>query len=172
MRALSPEDAEALFVKIYCGISEALRRLSVQVKLLLDITSGMKKTPSDVLRSVQSQGSIGIPAVRSPSISMGCNLQEKMTQALDMSSLLVQTVDRTQSEMTKVLRVRTEQTVRLGLADFLSYVTLNRLFVNECEAISGHSGVAPKGVVNNQIQDFIPLLQEVEKQKLVQKMEY
>lgn len=95
-----------------------------------------------------------------------------MTQALDMSSLLVQAVDKTQSEMTKVLRVRTEQTVRLGLADLLSYFTLDCLFVNECEEISGHPGLTPKGVVNNQIQDFILLLHEVEKQKLVQNMEY
>lgn len=70
-----------------------------------------------------------------------------------------------------MLRVRTEQTVRLVLTDFLSYFTLNRLFVNECEAVSGHSGEAVKGIVNNQIHDFIPLLHEVEKQKLVQKIE-
>lgn len=74
--------------------------------------------------------------------------------------------------MTKVLRVRTEQTVRLGLTDSLSYFTLNRLFVNECEAVSGHSGTALKDVANNQILDFIPFLHEVEKQKLVQKMEF
>lgn len=162
LRALSPGDAEALLVKVYCGICEALRRLSVQVKLLLDITSGTKKTASDMLRSVQNPGSMGNPAVRSPSLSVGCKLQEEMTQALDMSSLLVQAVDKTQSEMTKVLRVRTEQTVRLRLGDFLSYFTINRQFVNECEAISGHPGLAFKGVVNNQIQDFILLLHEVE----------
>ncbi|RAO67171.1 uncharacterized protein BHQ10_003183 [Talaromyces amestolkiae] len=171
LRALSPEDAEAFFVKVYCGIGEALRRLSVQVKVLLDFTSGMKETPKNVLTPVQSQGSTGNLAVHPPSLSMECNPQEEMTQALDMSSLLEQAVDKTQSELTKVLRVRTEQTVRLGLTDFLSYFTLNRLFVNECEAVSGNSGVALKGVVNNQLHDFIPLLHEVEKQKLVQKME-
>ncbi|EER45053.1 conserved hypothetical protein [Histoplasma capsulatum H143] len=84
----------------------------------------------------------------------------------------VQAVDKAQSEMTKVLRVRTEQKVRLRLTDFLSYFTLNRLFVNECEAVSGHSGTALKDVANNQILGFIPFLHEVEKQKLVQKMEF
>ncbi|KAK2796933.1 hypothetical protein FQN49_009001, partial [Arthroderma sp. PD_2] len=144
LRALSPMEAQALFVKVYCGIGEALRRLSVQIKLLLDITGG---------------------------ISVGCNLQEGMAQTLDLSSLLVQAVDKGQSEMTKVLRVRAEQTIRLGMTDFLRYFTLSRLFVNECETVSGHSGAALKGAVNNQIHDFITLLQEVEKQKLVQKME-
>ncbi|KAF2254801.1 Vps54-domain-containing protein [Trematosphaeria pertusa] len=126
LRALSPEDAEAFFVKVYCGIGEALRRLGVQVKVLLNITSSMKKTPSIVLTP------------------------EEMTQALNMSSLLGQAVDKAQSETTKVLRVRTEQTVRLGLTDFLSYFTLNRLFVNK----------SLKGVVDNQIHDFVPLLHE------------
>ncbi|KAM5496030.1 hypothetical protein McaMca56_005061 [Microsporum canis] len=136
LRALNPEDSEALFVRIYCGIGEALRRLNVQIKVLLDITSGMKTT-----------------------------------QTLDMSSLLIQAVDKAESEMTKVLRVRTEQTIRLGSTDFLRYFTLNRLFVNECEAVSGHSRAALRGVVNNQIHDFIPLLHVEEKQKLAQKME-
>lgn len=171
LRALSPEDAEALLVKVYCGIGEALRRLSVQVKVLLDITSDMKKNPNNVITTVQIPGSIEKLAVRSTSPSMGCTLQEEMTQALDMSSLLVQAVNKTQSEMTKVLRVRHEQTVRLGLTDFLSYFTLNRLFVNECEAVSGHFGAALKDAVNNQIHNFIPLLHETETQKLMQKME-
>ncbi|KAF3484351.1 uncharacterized protein GIQ15_03675 [Arthroderma uncinatum] len=170
MRALSPEDAEAFFVEVYCGIGEALRRLHVQIKVLLDITSGMTNTRSNVLTPIQTPKSMGNPAVHSPSLSIGCNLPE-MTQTLDMSSLLVQAVDKAQSEMAKVLHVRAEQTVRLGLADFLSFFTLNRLFVNECEAVSGHSGAALKGIVNNQMYDFIPLLHEVEKQKLLQKLE-
>ncbi|KAJ5282027.1 Vps54-like protein-domain-containing protein [Penicillium chrysogenum] len=151
LRALSPDDAEAFFVKVYCGIGEALRRFTVQVKVLLDITSGIK-TSNNVLTSVQSPGSKGNPTSRSPSLSMGYNLQEEITHALDISSLLEQAVDKAQSEITKVLRVRAEQTVHLGLTDFLSYFTLNRLFVNECEAVSGHSG-------------------EALKQKLVQKIE-
>ncbi|CAG8289914.1 unnamed protein product [Penicillium nalgiovense] len=147
LRALSLEDAEAFFVKVYCGIGEALRRLSVRVKVLLDIISGMK-TSNNVFTPVQSLGSKGDPAVRSPSLSMGYNLQEEITQALNISTLLVQVVDKAQSEITKVLRVRTEQT-----------------------AVSGHFGEAVKGIVNNQIHDFIPLLHEAEKQKLVQKIE-
>jgi vacuolar protein sorting-associated protein 54 len=56
--------------------------------------------------------------------------------------------------------------VCLRLADFLKYFILNRLFVNECEAVSGYLGVALKGVVNSQIYDFILFLHEIEKQKL------
>ncbi|EZF34598.1 hypothetical protein H109_07514 [Trichophyton interdigitale MR816] len=56
--ALSPEDAEALFVKVYCGLGEKLRRLSVQIKILLDITSSITKAPEKAL---------------SPGPSVGCN---------------------------------------------------------------------------------------------------
>lgn len=147
-RALSPEDAEAFFVKVYCGTGEALRRLSVKIKVLLDITSG-RKTSSDILTPVQQiPRSKANPAIRSPSLSMGCGVQEEVTQSLDMSSLLVQAVDKAQSDITKVLRVKTKQTGRLRLTKFLSYVTLNRLFINECEATSGHAGEALKDVVN------------------------
>jgi vacuolar protein sorting-associated protein 54 len=41
LRALEAEDAHAMLMKIYAGVSEGLRRLSVQVKILLDVTSGM-----------------------------------------------------------------------------------------------------------------------------------
>lgn len=41
LRALDAEDAHAMLMKIYAGVSEGLRRLSVQVKILLDVTSGM-----------------------------------------------------------------------------------------------------------------------------------
>lgn len=170
LRALTPEDAEEFFVKVYCGIGEALRRLGVQLKVLLDVTSGMKKPPSSAA-NVQSPGRTNSSSGRATSPSPGHTLQEELTQALDMSSLLGQAVDKAQSETTKVLKVRNEQTTHLRLVDFLRYFTLNRLFTNECEAVSGRSGAALKGVVNNQIYEFIPLLHEAEKRKLAQKME-
>ncbi|EGD92552.1 hypothetical protein TESG_00125 [Trichophyton tonsurans CBS 112818] len=154
LRALSPE--EALFVKVYCRLGETLRRLSVQIKILLDITSSITRAPEKAL---------------SPGPSVGCNPPEEMTQPLDISSLLVQAVDKIESEMTKVLRVRTEQTVHLGLVNFLRYFKLNRLFMNQCEVISGHSGAAIRGAVNDQIHDFISLLHKVQMEKLAQKMD-
>jgi vacuolar protein sorting-associated protein 54 len=88
-----------------------------------------------------------------------------------MPSLLEQAVDKAQSEMAKVLRVRTEQTINLGFDQFLTYFTLNRLFVNECEAISGHAGTTFKGVTNHHFQRFLTLFHEMERQKLAQSME-
>lgn len=105
LRALSPEDAEAFLVKVYCKMNEVLRRLGVQLKISIDVMSSMDK-------------------------SSEYNSPEELAQAFDIPNLLDQTIEKAQSEMTKVLRVRNEQTVRLGLSDFWRYFTLNRLFVN------------------------------------------
>ncbi|KAJ5577391.1 uncharacterized protein N7459_006355 [Penicillium hispanicum] len=156
LRALSPEDAEAFFVKVYCGIGEALRRLSVQVK----VSPRYNERHKDFKQRTYSRPRPGKQGQSGFSF----------TQPFDRI-LLEQAVGKAQSEIIKVMRVRTEQTVRLGLTGFLRYFTLNRLFVNECEAVSGHSGETLKGVVNNQIHDFILVLHEAEKQKLGQKME-
>lgn len=62
-----------------------------------------------------------------------------MHQVLDMSSLLGQAVDIAQTQITKLLKVRTEQTIHLPLSSFLRYFALNRLFADECEAVSGRA---------------------------------
>ncbi|KAI1912770.1 hypothetical protein LOZ65_005945 [Ophidiomyces ophidiicola] len=105
LRALSSEDAEAFFVKVYCGIDKALRRLSVQIKVqvLLDITSGINKMPSTIRTPVETLGN------------------------------------------------------RANFADY-------------SPSVSANSGGALKDIVYKQVDSFIRLLHEVEKQKLVQNM--
>ncbi|KAK5004350.1 hypothetical protein LTR60_006577, partial [Cryomyces antarcticus] len=88
-----------------------------------------------------------------------------------MSSLLGQAVDVAQTQITKILKVRAEQSVRLPLQRFLRYFTLNRLFADECEAVSGRSGAPLKGVINQQIGDFVHILGELEKQRIAQKLD-
>ncbi|KAF2841306.1 Vps54-domain-containing protein [Patellaria atrata CBS 101060] len=175
LRALDPETAEELYTRIYTGVGEALRRLSVQIKVLLDVTSGVTTPPpSGGLRSppkspnfTAMDGYLGKPLNTKPDM----NLQEELLQALDMSSLLGQAVDVAHTQITKILRVRAEQTVRLPLQRFLRYFVLNRSFADECEAISGRSGAGLKGVVQNQITEYVSLFGELEKQRLLQRME-
>lgn len=176
LRALEPADAEELFVKIYADVGEALRRLSIQVKVLLDVTSGVGTPPvsGGGLRSPPRSPNIGSidgymnAGGSNPSTH---NLQEELMQALDMSSLLGQAVDAAQTQITKILKVRSESTVHLPLHRFLRYFNLNRLFADECEAVSGRSGAALKGVVNGHIGEFVSFMGETEKQQLAQAME-
>jgi len=88
-----------------------------------------------------------------------------------MSNLLGQAVDIAQDKIVKVLRVRSEQSTHLSVENFLRYFTLNLLFANECEAVSGRSGTALKNVVNGHIKDFVQQHGESERQSLATGME-
>ncbi|KAK0928347.1 hypothetical protein LTR91_001382 [Friedmanniomyces endolithicus] len=174
LRAMDAEDAEKLLVNVYTAVGEALRRVSTQTKVLLDVTSSMSpasqpgsppKSPglgprSPSLPSMDEQLSNGMSNGNSsiPRRTTDNNVQDELSQALDMSSLLVQAVDAAQGQITKVLKVRNEQTIRLSTPRFLRYFTLKRLFADECEAVSGQGGLALKGIINAQISGFVQVL--------------
>lgn len=159
LRALDPEAAEELLIKVYTTVGEALRRLGVQVKVLLDVTLSIEapKTPA------------GVPV--SDPMSPTNQFRDEVTQALDLSSLLGQAVDVVQTQITKVLRVRSEQNSRLPLQEFLRYFALNRMFADECEAVSSRGGEALKDVVNTNVRDFLQFFAEAEKLSVVQTLE-
>ncbi|RYN36785.1 hypothetical protein AA0112_g4692 [Alternaria arborescens] len=176
LRAMDPEDAEVFFANIFTDIGEALRRLSTLIKVLLDVTSGVTPPPasagglrspprSPYMHSIDDYMGNGVPA---PSSN---DLQMELMQALDMSSLLGQAVDAAQTQITKLLKVRSEATANLPLERFLRYFHICRLFADECEAVSGRSGAALKGVVNTHINDFVSKFGDFEKQELVKAMD-
>ncbi|KAL2037802.1 hypothetical protein N7G274_009527 [Stereocaulon virgatum] len=103
--------------------------------------------------------------------SRGTVQQEDIQQTLDMSNLLGQAVDIAQAQITKILKVRSEQNTRLPLPRFLRYFNLNRLFADECEAVSGRGGMTLKTVVHTHIKDFVHLAGDMERQTLVQAMD-
>ncbi|KAJ5223332.1 hypothetical protein N7468_007874 [Penicillium chermesinum] len=168
LRALDPEDAYSMLVAVYTGISECLRRLSTQVKILLDIASGLEN-PAVVSRSPNPQIQESNRANTESSAS--AMAQDEILQVLDMSSLLGQAVDIAQSQITKVLKVRSEQTAQLPKEDFLKYFTLNRLFADECEAISGRGGTALRTIVGSQIREFISRFSESQRHRIVEVMD-
>lgn len=176
LRALDGEDGEELLTNIYVGVTETLRRLSTQVKVLLDIASSLTDLP-------MGDAALKSPPVRSPVTSPrpdryvgtptgpSFELQEELHKALDVGNLLAQAVDVANEKIVKILKVRSEQATNLPLDLFLRYFTLNLYFANECEAISGRSGTSLKTVVNGHIVDFVQRHREVEMQKLAQGME-
>ena len=157
LRALDAEDGEELLARIYVGVSETLRRVTTQTKVLLDIASEVGDP--------QGTANAKSPSVRSPIASpnlgriqqdlSGFEIQEELHKALDLGNLLGQAVDGGHDKIIRILRVRSEQTVNLELTQFLRYFTLNLFFANECESISGRSGTALKTLVNNQIKEFV-----------------
>jgi vacuolar protein sorting-associated protein 54 len=138
LRALDTENAETQFSNIYVSVTEFLRRLKVQSELLLDVACAVGESQNDIHSS------------------------------LDIANLLGQAVDIAQETIIKLLRIRSEQVKILPPDHFLRYFTLSRLFVNECEAISGRPGTSVKNVINDQIKDFIVSQRDREIQLLVQ----
>ncbi|KAF4452515.1 hypothetical protein F53441_4627 [Fusarium austroafricanum] len=176
LRALDPEDGEDLLIKIYIGVAETLRRLTTQVKVLLEITSCLTENPQgEGLMSPTVKSPITSPRPdRFPSNPMNSatfEVQEELHKSLDVTNLLGQAVDVAIEKIVKVLKVRAEQTAQLPLTLFLRYFTLNLYFATECESISGRSGTSLKNVVNGHIKDFVQRNRDVEMQKLAQGME-
>lgn len=177
LRAMDPADAEEFFTNIFTDVGEVLRRLSTQVKVLLDVTSGVTTPPASAgglrspPRSPYSQNNIdGYIGSGTPQPASN-DLQMELMQALDMSSLLGQAVDAAQTQITKLLKVRSEATADLPLERFLRYFNLCRLFADECEAVSGRSGAALKSIVNNHITAFVSKYGDFEKQELAKAMD-
>ncbi|KAJ9616949.1 hypothetical protein H2200_000669 [Cladophialophora chaetospira] len=172
LRALEADDWYHMLSTIYTNISEGLRRLSVQVKILLDITSNL---PESMVRSPpRSPDPASIDKVVSPQPGRPraiSSVQTEMQQALDLSSLLGEGVDLAQAQITKVVKVRSQQNSELPLVDFLRYFTLNRLFADECEAISGRSGTGLKTVLDAQIKDFVARFADTQKHEVVRVMD-
>jgi vacuolar protein sorting-associated protein 54 len=181
LRALDHEDAEKMLIDIYTSVGEALRRLSTQTKVLLDVTSQMQSPPSESRKSLE--GTRSPPrspmmssmneklANGSPILPPRINVQDDLSQALDMSSLLGLAVDTAQTQITRVLKVRNEQSTHLSKSQFLRYFTLNRLFADECEAVSGRGGLALRGVINSQITGFVSALGQIECSRISDKLD-
>lgn len=176
LRSLEPEDAEDMLKKIYSNVGETLRRLGTQVKVVLDITSSFSSAPATKPpRSPMSPPAanwdsyIGVAPFNSA--ILGTSQQEDIQQTLDMSNLLGQAVDIAQAQITKILKVRSEQSTRLPMPQFLRYFHLNRLFADECEAVSGRGGIALKTVVNAHIIDYVHHAADAERQNLVAGMD-
>lgn len=172
LRALDPEDAETLLRKIYIGVGETLRRVGTQMKVLLDVTSSFGDGGAGSgMRSPPRSPNMAAIDARLQSNLRSREIQEEMHVALDMSNLLGQAVDIAQEKILKVLKVRSEQSTGLPVEHFLRYFTLNLLFANECEAVSGRSGTALKTLVNGHIKDYVKQLGESERQALATGME-
>ena len=175
LRDMEFEDAEGMLRNMYANVGEALRRLGIQVKVILDITSTFNSGPSRKAKSPLSPPLVNMNDYMNMSGVQNATKvniqQEDIQQALDMSSLLGQAVDIAQSQITKILKVRSDQSTHLPLGGFLQYFHLNRLFADECEAVSGRSGMALKTVVNSHIKEFVQQAGDAERQKLIQSMD-
>lgn len=176
LRSLGPADAEDLLVRIYTGVSELIRRLGTQQKMLLDVTMRMGETGVGGMLSprLEQGGFSGISGDKSPrsaspdlartnSFPFHPNTVNGFPPPpvtgdainMDISDLISSAVEIAQSQIVKIVKVRTEQVTSYSPEWFLRYLTLNRLFTQECEAVSVRVGSGLQNAVSAQIREFL-----------------
>ena len=155
LRSLGPADSEDLLVRIYTSVSELVRRLGTQQKMLLDVTMRMGET---------GVGGMLSPRLEQNGFSGVTNGEQNPNGgpepiSMDISDLISSAVEIAQSQIVKIVKVRSEQVTVYGTDWFLRYFTLNRLFTQECEAVSVRVGSGLQNAVSAQIRDFLNLWQ-------------
>ena len=171
LRALDPEAAEDMLAQSYTSVGEVLRGLGAQLKVLLDVTSGISGDETVISAEESILQGNDYPTTYKADRNHLHDLQQALMEALDMSGLLGQAIDAAQTQIIKLLKARSEQCAQLPFPHFLRYVTINRLFADECEGISGRSGENFKSIVNSHIMEFVSIMGNREKQELAQTME-
>ncbi|KIH87743.1 vacuolar protein sorting-associated protein [Sporothrix brasiliensis 5110] len=158
IRALDAVEAERLLASIFIGVTETLRRLQTQAGILLDVAYTMQEAQEAADAGEAND-------VRS-------ERQQEMHMALNLPGLLGDAVDASHESISKILRVRSEQSTRLPLDDFLRYVALTRLFGDACEAVAGRAGASSlQASLDSHIHDFVAAHHDREIQALTQAMD-
>jgi vacuolar protein sorting-associated protein 54 len=184
LRALSPRDSEDMLCSIYVKFAEAIRRVTTQAKVLLDVASSLAdggpdgpgfksppiRSPLASPRPDTMMTSMMSMHQRRPSVS-GFEIQEELHLAMELPRLTNQSVEVVQERIGWLLRVLSEQVTSLSLPWFLRYYTLNLLFVHECEAICGQGSTALTSLVTGHIKEFVQKHGDGENRELAQGME-
>lgn len=136
IRALTPKEFEDMLLGIYTQISEALRRLTIHQKLLLEIA----------LDSI-SDITVG---------NISNELQPDSIVQLDITDAITSAIEISQRRMAKIMNARELQNSCVTLDYFLRLYSLNTMFLDECELISGGRLVNPvlQDIIRVQFQKF------------------
>lgn len=158
LAALDAASAEELVYQTYTSVGEVLRRLGTQIKVILDVTTNILPLPPARHGTNSQAGSPdterALPS-KSRQRSNSATLRDELASVLDITAILGQAVDVGTYYITRVLRARSDATIHLPLDHFIRYIAINRLFLNECEAISGRPDSSITSVVDGQIRSFV-----------------
>ncbi|TGZ82016.1 Vps54-domain-containing protein [Ascodesmis nigricans] len=169
-RALGPADAEDLFVKIYTSMSELIRRLGTQQKLLLDVTMQM---------GVTDIGGFLSPRLEQPSFITSPGSMRSITPGsgpgtsdlMDITDLISTAVEISHADLVKIVKLRSEQTARYPLERFIRHFVLNRLFIQECESVCVRVGPGLQNALSGQIKEFLGVYQADKMRRLAESLE-
>lgn len=136
IRELSPTEFQTMLIRIYCTLTEALKRVKVHQKFLLD----------SVLNNIDSN--------------------DINYSKLDITDGINNTINIVQVRMQKVIKTREKLNANLTIDYFLRFYYINNLFINECENLSGLSFEPLIDSMNSQIKNFDQTFQQNNLRKL------
>ncbi|CUM57052.1 uncharacterized protein AC631_05214 [Debaryomyces fabryi] len=125
IRCMTPKEFETMLTKIYTSLSECLRRLTVQQKILLDFALTAIPPNSEDNLDVMS---------------------------LDITFAINKSIELTQIRLTKIINVRLEQTAEASLDHYLRLYALSSAYLQECELIN--PGYVASGA-GNSLNDWV-----------------
>lgn len=125
IRCMTPKEFEIMLTKIYTCLSECLRRLTVQQKVLLDFALTAIPPNSESNLDVMS---------------------------LDITFAINKSIELTQIRLTKIINVRLEQTAEISLDHYLRLYALSSAYLQECELIN--PGYVASGA-GNSLNDWV-----------------
>ena len=156
LRQMSPEVFVDMMQTIYFSLLEYFKHIRQQEKLLLNETAratAVQDNQPDSSQDVNNSGANNSGAFG----PRGHRAVSESTQAtVQLSDLVASAVDVSQSRLIKILSVRADANVTdLSPEHFSKYYIMSRIFLSECEKISGRLERALANLYNVQARKFI-----------------
>lgn len=127
IRALSPKEYEDMMVAIFANLSECLRRLTAQQKVLLDLALTVLPPTSEV-----------------------------DVMSLDISLAINKAIEMTQVRLMKVVNVRLEQIADLTVPFYFRLYAISSAYLQECEFINpGYMATGAGRSLNDWIKNHV-----------------
>lgn len=129
IKNLSGLEFNNMMKRIYAGLSECLRRLTIHQKLLLDLSL----------------------TALSPALA-----QDIDVMSLDITNAINKAIELTQVRLVKILNVRLEQLGDLPVADYLKLFLYSSAYLLECEFINpGYNATGPGSSLNEWVKNHV-----------------
>lgn len=123
LRGMSEEEFQEMVANTYASLSELFRRVSIQQKLLLDVSVTFA---SDVDNNNKKNGK---------KASSSSNSQPP--PIIDTSELVRKVIHSSLTRIVKIFNARREQNASMGIPTIVNFYSLSVIFLAECEAIVG-----------------------------------
>ncbi|EGV65828.1 Vps54-domain-containing protein [Yamadazyma tenuis ATCC 10573] len=107
LKSLSSKEFELMLVKIFCGLSECFRRLTLQQKILLDLA----------LSSIPPSEEVNV-------------------MVFDLTLAINKAIELTQLRLSKIINVRSEQLADSPVTVYTRFYSLCSTYLQECELIN------------------------------------